>query len=188
MDGEECAVAIVAQNCWHALARAEHDIEIAVGFNVHGPCAGITSINHRLRQLRLRSHVCKRTRAVLPHQANATRPCQSKISLEVIVEVELGNTFRLRRSFRSSARKWEMRTARKLYFFASCHCQNWRSIAAQLNGVNPIPVTIQVCYRLRMEADRCIGRRRFEDRRFHPYKVIERLSFFPGGSLDRPQA
>ncbi len=50
LDGGEGAVSIVAQHLRHSLFCSHHDVQIAVGFDVHGPRAGVAGVEDGRRQ------------------------------------------------------------------------------------------------------------------------------------------
>ena len=43
MNRQKRSVAVVSQDSRHAVVRAQHDVEIAVGFDVHRPRAGVAA-------------------------------------------------------------------------------------------------------------------------------------------------
>ena len=92
MNREKRVVAVISQHERQSLVRAEHDVEIAIGFNVDGPPASIGSIGHRFRQLGLRGYVGEHARAVLAKQTHAARARQHEISFEIVIEVDLQNS------------------------------------------------------------------------------------------------
>ena len=109
MNRRERTVAIISQNQRQPLLRAQHDIQIAVRFNVHRPRARVGSARQGLRQFRLRRHVGKLFRIVLPHQPHAARAGQHQVGVEVVVEINRQNPFGQRRRARSPAGKGKCR-------------------------------------------------------------------------------
>ena len=73
MDREKCAVPVVSQNGRDAGAGPEHDIQIAIGFDIHGPRPGVGRVGDGLRKFGLSRHVAERT-SDCPARNNRTPP------------------------------------------------------------------------------------------------------------------
>src|SRR6266852_2376726 len=93
----EGSVAVVPQDRRWSMISAQHDVEITIGINVRGPCAGVSSIQDRCRQFSLRGHVAELLCASLFQQMNAACSSQHKISFEVVVEIQPGDSIWSRR-------------------------------------------------------------------------------------------
>src|SRR5262249_26996249 len=91
MDGQECAVSIVAEDRWFALRTAEHDVEIAIGFDINCPGAGVSCVGYRLRQLGGWRDIAELCRTLLTHEPHAARSGQNEIGFKIVVEVERSN-------------------------------------------------------------------------------------------------
>ena len=91
MDGKKCSISIVAKDRRRSVFCAQHDIEIAVGFDVNRPSPGIRRIGHRLRQFGLRGHIRESSGTILPKQAHSACPSQHQVGLEIVVEVDGDN-------------------------------------------------------------------------------------------------
>ena len=93
----EGSVAVVSQDDGNAIARAEDDIEIAVGLDINRPRPGVMRIDHRPGQLGLSRHVGEPAGSVLAEQAHATGAGENQICLEIVVEVKRHNALGQRR-------------------------------------------------------------------------------------------
>ena len=93
MDGRERAIAIVPQYKRRSTCSAEHNVQITVRFNVHGPCAGVRGAEQRCRKFRLLRHVGELLRGVLTHEAQPTCARENQVRLEVVIEIDGENSF-----------------------------------------------------------------------------------------------
>ncbi len=109
MDCLERAVAVVAQNRGQTAGRAEHNVEISVSLDVHGPRTGVGRAENLLRQFGLRGHVGELRWIVLAHKAQAARAGQHEIGLEIVVEINGQNGLGRWSCIPRTAGKWKQR-------------------------------------------------------------------------------
>src|SRR5512146_1922179 len=90
----KCAVSVVAENSGKAGGLAKNNVEVAIGFDIDGPRAGVGSVKYGLWQRGLRRYVSKSSGAVLCYQAHAAHTSQHEIRLEIVVDVGGQDAFR----------------------------------------------------------------------------------------------
>jgi len=86
--GGEGAVAVVAQERGRAGEGAEEDVEVAVGFDVDGPSAGVGGVEDRRGELGLGGDVGEVGGVFLAEEADACGTCEDEVGLEVEVEID----------------------------------------------------------------------------------------------------
>ena len=74
-----------------AVARREHEIEVAVGVDVGRPHAGGGSAKKRRGQLRQGCHVGETAGVVLSQQTQPARAGERQIHAEIVVEIGSGH-------------------------------------------------------------------------------------------------
>ena len=114
VDRREGIVSIVAKDD-RLTGRAEDQIKVAVSLDIDGPAAGVMTVHDRSGEFGLRCDVSEFIRLVLTKETYAACPGEDQISLEVVIEVDGNNAFRLRRSLCRSPWKGNGRAGCKVH-------------------------------------------------------------------------
>ena len=143
MNRQERAVAIIAQNCGQSVRCAQHDVEIAIGLDVHRPRAGVRRIESRTSAT-WSAAVTSVNAPGLSWRNKRTPPAPGKhqIGLEVVVEVDRQNAFRRRRDCSTLPGKRKCRASGQTHFPAVRFGHDRRAFATQRNGSDPVPAPV----------------------------------------------
>src|SRR5579871_511623 len=141
MQNDESAVPVISQHGWDAASCAEHDIEIAVRFDIYGPSAYIFAGENMLGKFCRCRYIRERVGTVLAEEAKSTFAGQHQISFEIVIEVNRQNAFRQRSRVGSTPGKWECGAASQVHVRPIRLNDDRGARDAQRDGTDPIPMT-----------------------------------------------